>query len=289
MSTKATDLIRAAPKFLGVPYSTMDCQAFVEAALKEIGINENLPGSNAWYRHMTWVGTPEECKASFGKIPPGAFLFILERDGKEPEKYKPDGIGNASHIGIYTGMTGREMLKDCPAYMEMEHTSQRNAFEKKVQFGNGAIHSSQSRGCVCTSNFSGKSIEGGWNRVGLWDKLSYDIDIPGEPTEEVKPMTATVNGPNGETVFLRTKPSSQASWICRVPTGAEVETGENKNGWTAVSYNGQKGYMMSKFLAPAGSDPEQEATVPVQRSWLMGLRQQATDIGKQIDEILGVK
>ncbi len=277
----ATTLIRAAPKFLGVPYSTLDCQAFVEKCLSEIGIRVNLPGSNAWFRHMTWTGTPEECKASFGKIPPGAFLFILERDGKEPEKYKPDGIGNASHIGIYTGMTGAEMCDIAIA--------DGIGGADRYNFGNGAIHSSKSRGCVCTSKFAGKAIDGGWNRVGLWDKLSYDIDIPGEPTEEVKPMTATVNGPNGETVFLRTKPSSQASWICRVPTGAEVETGENKNGWTAVSYNGQKGYMMSKFLAPAGSDPEQEATVPVLRSWLMGLRQQATDIGKQIDELLGVK
>lgn len=281
MSTKATDLIRAAPKFLGVPYSTMDCQAFVEAALKEIGISENLPGSNAWYRHMTWTGTPEECKRSFGKIPPGAFLFILEHDGAEPEKYKPDGIGNASHIGIFTGMTGAEMVRIA------DEAGIVNAL--KYDFGNGAIHSSQSRGFVCTSNFKGKAIDGGWNRVGLWDKLSYDINIPGEPEEGVTPVTATVNGPNGETVFLRTKPSSQASWICRVPTGAEVETGENKNGWTAVSYNGQKGYMMSKFLAPAGSDPEQDDPVLVQRSWLVGLRQQATDIGKQIDELLGVK
>ena len=107
----ATALIRAAPRFLGTPYSTIDCQAFVEAALREIGIRENLAGSNAWFRHMTWTGTPEECKRSFGKIPPGAFIFILEHDGNEPEKYRPDGIGNASHIGIYTGMTGDEMVK----------------------------------------------------------------------------------------------------------------------------------------------------------------------------------
>lgn len=281
MNASATALIRAAPKFLGVPYSDLDCQAFVEKCLSEIGIRENLAGSNTWYRHMTWVGTPEECKASFGKIPPGVFLFILERDGKEPEKYKTDGIGNASHIGIYTGLSGAEM---CDIAI-----SDGIVDAERYNFGNGAIHSSQSRGCVCTSKFTGKTINGGWNRVGLWDKLSYDINIPGEPEEGVTPVTAKVNGPNGETVFLRTKPSSQASWICRVPTGSEVETGESKNGWTAISYNGQKGYMMSKYLAPAGSDPEQDATVPVQRSWLVSLRQQATDLGKQIDQLLGVK
>ena len=258
MKPTATDLIRAAPKFLGVPYSKLDCQAFVEAVLKEIGIRENLPGSNAWYRHMTWVGTPEECKASFGRIPKGAFLFILSHNGKEPEKYKPDGIGNASHIGIYTGLSGAEMC-DIAIGDGVGDADRYN-------FGNGAIHSSQSRGSVCTSNFSGKTISGGWNRVGLWDKLSYDIDIPGESGEEVKPMTATVNGPDGETVFLRVKPSSKAGWICRVPSGTEVETGENINGWTAVIYDGQKGYMMSKYLIFNGESTEE--TVSVKRQWL---------------------
>lgn len=274
MSASATALIRAAPKFLGVPYSTMDCQAFVEAALKEIGINENLAGSNAWYRHMTWVGTPEECKASFGKIPPGAFLFILERDGKEPEKYKPDGIGNASHIGIYTGMTGAEMcdiaISDGIVDAEL------------YNFGNGAIHSSQSRGCVCTSNFNGKAIDGGWNRIGLWDRLSYDIDIPGE---EEKPVTATVNGPDGETVFLRVKPSTQSQWICRIESGTQVTVGDTENGWTAVNFMGQKGYMMSKYLSFSGDAIPGEQTgdtVPVKRQWL---EETYTYIGS----LLGVK
>ena len=258
----ATTLIRAAPKFLGVPYSTIDCQAFVEKCLSEIDIRENLAGSNAWFRHMTWTGTPEECKRSFGKIPPGAFLFILEHDGAEPEKYKPDGIGNASHIGIFTGMTGAEMVRIA------DEAGIVNAL--KYDFGNGAIHSSQSRGFVCTSNFRGNSIRDGWNMIGLWDRLSYDIDIPGE---EEKPVTATVYVPNGGTVFLRGKPSTKVSFICRVPSGAKVEmVGENKNGWTAVNYNGQKGYMKTEFLTPGDATPgEQEQTgntILVQRKWL---------------------
>ena len=261
----ATALIRAAPKFLGVPYSTLDCQAFIEAALREIGIRENLAGSNAWFRHMTWTGTPEECNRSFGKIPPGAFLFILEHDGGEPEKYKPDGIGNASHIGIYTSMTGAEMVQIA------KEAGIENA--AKYNFGNGAIHSSYTHKAVCTSNFKGNSIRDGWNMIGLWDRLSYDIDIPGESGEEVKPMTATVNGPKEETVFLRGKPSAKVPYICRVPSGAKVEmVGENQNGWTAVNYNGQKGYMKTEFLTPGDATPgEQEQTgntILVQRKWL---------------------
>ena len=63
-------------KYIGTPYTTMDCQGFVEKMLEDAGIKKNLKGSNAWYREMTWVGTPEECKKIFGAIPVGAFLFI---------------------------------------------------------------------------------------------------------------------------------------------------------------------------------------------------------------------
>ena len=129
--------------YIGTPYSVMDCQAFVEQCLADAGLSINLAGSNAWYRTMDWTGTPEECIAELGYIPQGAFLFILEFDGKEPAKYKPDGLGNASHVGFYTGI------------------------------GLGAIHSSQTRGGVYESIFQGRTINGGWNRVGLWRRLDY--------------------------------------------------------------------------------------------------------------------
>lgn len=135
-------------KYLGIPYSQMDCQAFVEKCLSDCGERKNLAGSNAWFREVMNHGaimTPEECVKQLGKVPTGAFLFILKNDGGEPAKYKPDGLGNASHIGLCTGSRGE-----------------------------GAIHSSSSKGCVCESKFKGKSINGGWNRVGLWDKVVYD-------------------------------------------------------------------------------------------------------------------
>lgn len=146
-SVKAASVAKEGEKYLGTPYYLMDCQAFVEACLKDAGMPVDLAGSNAWYRTMTWTGTPEECIALFGYIPKGAFLYILESDGKEPQKYKADKIGNASHIGIYTG-----------TYY-------------------GAMASSKSRGCVIHSYFQGASINGSWNRVGLWKQLYYDETI----------------------------------------------------------------------------------------------------------------
>ena len=132
----AKDFAKTGQTYLGTPYSTMDCQAFVEACLRDCGLKVDLRGSNAWYRKMDWVGSPEECKRVFGSVPTGALLFIWADDGGEAARGYTDGKGNASHIGIVT------------------HT------------GKGAIHSSSSRGCVAESEFHDKTIRnGGWNRT----------------------------------------------------------------------------------------------------------------------------
>ena len=58
-AVKASFAAQQGEKYLGTPYSEMDCQAFVEACLRDAGINLDLAGSNAWYRKMDWTGTPE--------------------------------------------------------------------------------------------------------------------------------------------------------------------------------------------------------------------------------------
>ena len=96
--------------YVGIPYSKLDCQAFVEQVLKDLGVRKsdgspyNWKGSNSmWRNHITWKGTIEECKKKFGQIPLGAFLFLLKWDGGEVERGYHDGLGNASHVGLYTG------------------------------------------------------------------------------------------------------------------------------------------------------------------------------------------
>lgn len=175
-------------QYLGVPYSQMDCQAFVEQCLRDCGLDMNLAGSNAWFREVYKNGqvmTPEDCVKRYGKVPKGAFLFILKNDGGEPAKYKPDGLGNASHIGLVT-----------------------------MPRGEGAIHSSSSRGMVCESKFAGKTIRnGGWNRVGLWNRVEYSTgtpDIPDDPVAPDEPDTQKLptlrKGSRGDAVtFLQTR------------------------------------------------------------------------------------
>lgn len=261
-------------KYIGTPYTTMDCQAFVERCMKDAGLDKNLAGSNAWYRECRkngWVGSPEECKRVFGKIPKGAFLFIHQFDGGEVKKGYHDGLGNASHMGLYTGR------------------------------GKGAIHSSSSRGCVAESAFSGRTIpNGGWNTVGLWKRLSYGEDIDsklqggkdmgilediakmfggqpqqaatatdlnppaaapaagngtssapaGAPSPKGEGYTRTVTAPSGGTVNVRNKPGGAK--IDALPIGTKVtavggKTDANGIEWTHVVYE-TEGWMMSKFL-----------------------------------------
>ena len=96
------------PKWDKFTYSQMDCQAFVEAVIKDIGIRKpdgsvyDWKGSNSMYRNFyTWHGTIEDCIKEYGHLPLGAFVYIWKETG-EPETYK-DKLGNFSHVGIYCG------------------------------------------------------------------------------------------------------------------------------------------------------------------------------------------
>lgn len=215
-------------KYLGTPYSEMDCQAFWERCLKDVGVRKDLAGSNAWIREMMthgWVGTPEECKAKYGQIPLGAALYILKQDGNEPAKYHGDGVGNASHIGMYIG---RE---------------------------DGAIHSSSSRGCVAYSAFKGKSINGGWNRVGLWDQIDYGGGGGGGTK-----MTVTISGGNiSAPINMRSSSTKESKIITQIPQGSTATLIREDGAWDKIQYLGMEGYVMAEFVHK-GEQPQPDPT-----------------------------
>ena len=247
-----SDLATVGCKYLGVPYSEMDCQAFVEKCLWDLGVKRDLAGSNAWYREVMahgWVGSPEDCKQKYGFIPPGAFLFILKQDGNEPSKYKSDGIGNASHIGIFTNRSGSEMVRIA-----------KDAGDSKAgnyDFGDGAINSSSSHGAVCTSKFPGKSISGGWNRVGIWDQINYQINGGGAMVH-----TMIVDTPDGGSLNMRTKPSTSGDIITRIPNGTPVGVIGETDGWKQLDYAGENGWVMAQYLVEPSPDPQGQIIVP---------------------------
>lgn len=254
MATGA-ELAKVGFKYLGVPYSTMDCQAFVEKCLSDVGIRKDLAGSNTWYRFLMqngWVGTPEECKAKFGSIPVGSFLFIWKNNGGEPEKYRKDGIGNADHIGIYTAT------------------------------GLGAINSSSTNKCVCESKFAGKSINGGWNRVGLWKIIDYGERINKILSGESSGGSSGGGGSKmsyqakvvGGGLNLRTKKNKKSDLIIQIPDGSIVTVFDDDGEWSKVSFDGNVGYSMSQYLEKIDGDSD---TVAVPRKKLQELYDQIVD------------
>ena len=67
-----------------------------------------------WRNHIQWKGTIEDCKKKFGEIPQGAFLFLLKWDGKEAERGYHDGLGNATHVGLYLGTAPLPVMDSQP-------------------------------------------------------------------------------------------------------------------------------------------------------------------------------
>ena len=206
---------------IGTAYEDMDCQKFIEWCLKQCGLDKDLAGSNAWFREVMNNGvimTPEECVVRLGTVPAGAFLFIVEMDGGEEARGYHDGLGNASHIGIVTGK------------------------------GKGAIHSSKTAGGVAESPFKNKTIKnGGWNRVGLYNKVAYDYAGGGtidpvapdpDASEPVVPdpeVSAIVTVGEGQNVITRKGPGKDyaMSKVGRLPDGAHVtilDRATDKNG-----------------------------------------------------------
>lgn len=106
-------------KYTGVPYSKLDCQAFVEKVLEDCGVRKpdgsiyNWKGSNSMWRNaLIWKGTIEECLHRYGEIPIGSWLFIIKNDGGEKEKGYNDNQGNASHVAIYCNPGEEEPVRD---------------------------------------------------------------------------------------------------------------------------------------------------------------------------------
>jgi cell wall-associated NlpC family hydrolase len=77
----------------------MDCQGMVKYCVKQaMGNCDHYSGSNDMFRGCVNAGTARE----YGEngLKPGMLVFTVERSGREPSRYKADGLGNASHVGI---------------------------------------------------------------------------------------------------------------------------------------------------------------------------------------------
>lgn len=115
--------------YIGIPYKKLDCQAFVEKVISDLGIRKpdgtvyNWRGSNAMYRnYYSWRGTIAECQKEYGIIPQGALIYKMKHDGGEKEKGYTDGLGNFYHVGIYIGNEYRVIMHSSTGGVQYANT-----------------------------------------------------------------------------------------------------------------------------------------------------------------------
>ena len=165
-------------KYTGIPYSKLDCQAFVEQVLRDCGVCKpdgsyyNWKGSNSMWRNaLSWKGTIDECRTRYGDIPPGSWVFIVKYDGGEVERGYHDNEGNAIHVGIY-----------CRHNYEQVRDSTRTAYRDGVGY---------------------RELKG-FTHVGLPKMIIYNEETqPTDEAEALKAVTTLRDEDSTDTEFLK--------------------------------------------------------------------------------------
>lgn len=114
-----------------------------------------------------------------------------------------------------------------------------------------------------------KSTAEGFRRSPIsenWDFVAYLKDV--EYGERVEDSVSTANdlavvyAEDGNPVKLRPRPRTDDPYLAKVPVGAQVEVLDRADGWATVRWNGQRGYMMDKFLRVIGMTPVESEPAP---------------------------
>ena len=102
--------------------------------------------------------------------------------------------------------------------------------------------------------FRRSPIKEGWDFVA---KLT-DVDYGEEEVEPMDVYEAVVVADSGSNVRMRKRPTTDSETLTKIPLGETVQVNESAQGWAQIEWNGQTGYMMTKFLQRV----EEEADTP---------------------------
>ncbi len=192
----------------GHTYAEMDCQAFIEYCVAACGGQMAYAGSNDMARNaVTGLWPLAEARAA-GRLVPGAGLFIREADGGEPARYRADGLGNFSHVGLYAGAN---------ALTDTDKNGKRRTCD--------AVHSSATMGRV-----AGSTLHNGWTHAGWFKAIDYGAQA-GAATGDVGGNAATGEGEAGALTYppaADTAISADGNGLADAGTGganADAETG----------------------------------------------------------------
>ena len=221
-SACAQQAMDAADRQRPILYSEEDCQGFVEETIRRAGgAVKDWRGSNDMFRNACSRIEPLKSKAGKAMLVPGAVLFILKKDGGEPDRYKADGLGNANHIGWYTG--GRYEV----------------------------VHSSASRGQVAPS-----TLKNAWTHVGWMNEVDYsEYTAPGGQNtgNEVFIMLYEAQVTGGA-LNVREQPSQNSRWLYQMENGTTVRVLEETSpDWARIEGPRGQGYVMRMYLQTAGA------------------------------------
>lgn len=246
----AIEAERAVTQNPPILYEHEDCQRFVKnTVLRAGGEIDEYTGSNDMYRNACSEIVP----LAIAKLSPGMVLFIVKHDDGEPAKYKADGLGNASHIGWYTG--GMYAV----------------------------VHSSATRGQVAAS-----TLKNSWTHAGYLKALTYNS--AGEPVKPDPPQgTAYINLPADKNVFHRISPKTSSPWWGRINGQEMVDVISVSGEWTRVKWGGHDGYVANDFITftapaePAQIDDDEPRGDQILIGELVGLK---TQINAKLDELI---
>ena len=82
-------------KYGGSDLHGMDSGGFIGYCLRQCGVAVSFSGTNDIYRNAGRV-----IPMHLDKAVPGVILLPITHDGKEPDRYRGDGYGNASYAAI---------------------------------------------------------------------------------------------------------------------------------------------------------------------------------------------
>lgn len=218
-------LVASAESCLGWPYVSpgtndqngIDCSGLLVKIFRDQGASI-YHGSNTIFR--------EYCKetgklTSEKQLQVGMVVFKRKdwTNADKNNKWYGTDPGNMSHIGFVAGVNPLRI-----------------------------IHASTGTMCVTTDTKITK-----WAYWGKLKNVDYGSSNVQQPGGEIN-MTAMVTASNGVPVNMRKKPDIGSAVIRKVPVGATVEVNMKGTEWTLISYSGDTGYMMTKYLNEGSKD-----------------------------------
>ena len=226
LAQTASDVLQSGPvpfKSPGRSLSGMDATGYIAYCLGRLGIRVNATGSNSLYREIGGTPIPLSDALKKSMVVPGALLFRVENDGREPAKFRGDGRGNATFALICIA-PGR------------------------------AAYPSRSRGKLIETAI--EVVSGKANMVVLHPKLDYGAlssppPKPGPSPTLPHPTQMRVVTPKGR-LNLRPRPSKNTSVLARIEPGTQVQVNLILDGWAHITHTSGSallsGWVMTEFL-----------------------------------------